>query len=219
MVDDYQRNKFLTRIKESLNQDSIRENRVPDSPELRSHIGKRDPQENKLDRLFHEISLLSGEGSEISPGNINAEIKSLITRFHVQKATMWSTPKLKGLGFHESLSVNGVEVISSQSDPRLLAECDLGITEVDYAIIDSGTLVLTSAPEKPRLVSLLPPVHLAILHKDCLVDDIVDVFDEARDEKYMIFITGPSRTADIELTVSLGVHGPKYLVVWAVSEE
>ncbi len=132
---------------------------------------------------------------------------------------MWNTDLLHKLDIAQCLAMNGVENIPPVSEPEELALCDLGITGVDYAIENSGTLVLTSSPEKPRLVSLLPPLHLAILSPECLVGDINDVFPLIKDKNYLVFITGPSRTADIELTVSLGVHGPRSLITWALMKD
>jgi L-lactate dehydrogenase complex protein LldG len=99
-----------------------------------------------------------------------------------------------------------------------MALCDLGITEADYLLPETGTLVLRSSAVKPRGVSLLPRVHLAIVRPEMLRADMHQVFAEAKDHHYLVFITGPSRTADIELTVTLGVHGPKNLYVWMLGE-
>jgi L-lactate dehydrogenase complex protein LldG len=66
------------------------------------------------------------------------------------------------------------------------------------------------------MVSLLPRVHLALLDPQKLQPDFHQVFEKTRDDSYLVFITGPSRTADIELTVSLGVHGPQSLIVWSL---
>jgi L-lactate dehydrogenase complex protein LldG len=87
---------------------------------------------------------------------------------------------------------------------------------VDFALPETGTLALLSSPERPRVVSLLPRVHLALLLPSVLRADMHQVFAEAKHEPYLIFITGPSRTADIELTVTLGVHGPRQLHVWVM---
>ena len=95
-----------------------------------------------------------------------------------------------------------------------MALCDLGITEADYLLPETGTIVLRSSAEKPRAVSLLPRIHLAIVRPDMLRPDMHQVFAEAKESNYLVFITGPSRTADIELTTTLGVHGPKELFVW-----
>ncbi len=90
------------------------------------------------------------------------------------------------------------------------------MTEADFALPETGTLGLLSSPEKPRAVSLLPRVHLALLRPQALRGDLHQVFAEARRHPYLILVTGPSRTADIELTTTLGVHGPKALYVWLI---
>ena len=82
---------------------------------------------------------------------------------------------------------------------------------------ETGTIGLLSSTEKPRAVSLLPRVHLAIVTPAALRADMHQVFAEAKSSNYLVFITGPSRTADIELNVTLGVHGPRNLYVWMIS--
>jgi len=64
----------------------------------------------------------------------------------------------------------------------------------------------------------LPCVHLAIVRPETLRADMHQVFAEAKDNNYLVFITGPSRIADIELTVTLGVHGPQNLYVWMIGK-
>jgi L-lactate dehydrogenase complex protein LldG len=88
---------------------------------------------------------------------------------------------------------------------------------VQAGIAETGTLVLDSSKERHRLVSLVPPVHIAILG----ASQIVGTLGEAlvilrRDEQVspiVTLVTGPSRTADIELTLAIGVHGPQELFV------
>jgi L-lactate dehydrogenase complex protein LldG len=97
------------------------------------------------------------------------------------------------------------------------AEAGLGLTGVDLALAETGSLVLRSGPGRPRSTSLLPPCHVAVFDRGVLVESLaqVSVFLEAwhaHDDGLggvINFITGPSRTADIELTLTRGVHGPK----------
>jgi L-lactate dehydrogenase complex protein LldG len=99
------------------------------------------------------------------------------------------------------------------------ARADLGLTGVDLAIAETGTLVLVSGSGRPRSTSLLPPCHIAVFDRTALVESLrqVGVFLEAwhgdgrapSGGASINFITGPSRTADIELTLTRGVHGPK----------
>jgi L-lactate dehydrogenase complex protein LldG len=89
---------------------------------------------------------------------------------------------------------------------------EVGITSADYAIAETGTLVMLSSPSEARLISLLPPVHLAIVPADRLVCNLDELFTRvpmpSEKTSAMVCITGPSRTADIEQILVRGVHGP-----------
>jgi L-lactate dehydrogenase complex protein LldG len=182
--------------------------------------GPRLPEslDSEIERFLGEVKKLSGVSQRLSPEGIAEALKALLTEQNVQKATVWNTPHLKQLGVAESLRSLGVDLVSPNANKHEMALCDLGITEADYLLPETGTLVLRSSAEKPRAVSLLPRVHLAIVRPEMLRADMHQVFAEAKDSHYLVFITGPSRTADIELTVTLGVHGPKNLYVWMVKE-
>src|SRR6185369_8758092 len=95
---------------------------------------------------------------------------------------------------------------------------DVGVTMAQAAIAETGTLVLESEKERHRLVSLLPPVHVAIVRSDDICLTMGEALKQLRGRqeemsRAITFITGPSRTADIELTLTVGVHGPKELYV------
>lgn len=178
----------------------------------------REPAEPpaELMRLLAEIEALSGETRRIQAGTIGDDLADLVRSKQIASAACWRTPWIESLGVEERLAALGVELLSPPFTLEELARCDLGVTGVDYALPETGTLALLSSSEKPRVVSLLPRVHLALLDPATLRADMHQVFAEAKDQTYLVFITGPSRTADIELTVTLGVHGPRQLVVWAV---
>jgi L-lactate dehydrogenase complex protein LldG len=173
---------------------------------------------SEADRFLDEVRKLSGVGRKLSPSNLDSAFKALIAEQNIHKATVWETPRLRQLGIAEILNSLGVVLVSPNASKYEMAFCDLGITEADYLLPETGTLVLRSSAEKPRAVSLLPRIHLAIVCPGMLRADMHQVFAEAKDQHYLVFITGPSRTADIELTVTLGVHGPKNLQVWMMDE-
>lgn len=114
-------------------------------------------------------------------------------------------------------------VIESDSDfIRTAAVAALGLTGVDYALAETGTLVLVARKRQARAISLLPPVHIAVVKPEQVISDLNDLFPLLRSEtedgggdpsSAITFITGPSRTADIELTLVVGVHGPQELHV------
>jgi len=170
--------------------------------------------DNELDLLVSEINKLAGNAKRISCDAIGEHLAELVHTQEIEKAFLWKTPWLAELHLTDRLQSLGVEIIPNQVDRMALAQCDLGITEVDFALPETGTLGLLSSSEKPRVVSLLPRVHLALVRPSSLRPDLHEVFAEAKQKDYLILITGPSRTSDIELTVTLGVHGPKFLYVW-----
>lgn len=100
---------------------------------------------------------------------------------------------------------------------QLCATADVGITSADYALADTGTLVLLSTPHEARMISLLPPAHIAVVPCHRLLTGLDELFsivpDPAGAASSMVLITGPSRTADIEQILVRGVHGPGQLTV------
>ncbi len=92
------------------------------------------------------------------------------------------------------------------------ATADIGITSADYALAETGSLVMLSSAEEARLISLLPPVHVAIVPRSRLLanlDELLATIPKPADQSSsMVLITGPSRTADIEQILIRGVHGP-----------
>jgi L-lactate dehydrogenase complex protein LldG len=97
------------------------------------------------------------------------------------------------------------------------ASAEIGLTGCDGAIAETGTVALLSGPGRSRTVSLLPPVHVAVLRSGDVVftmKEFLRLHAKALESAACCsFITGPSRTADIELTLTLGVHGPGRVVV------
>jgi L-lactate dehydrogenase complex protein LldG len=102
----------------------------------------------------------------------------------------------------------------------LCATIDVGITSADYALADTGTLVMLSSPQEARLISLLPPAHIAVVPRDRILTGLDELFtlvpNPAEISSSMVLITGPSRTADIEQILVRGVHGPGQIAVIVV---
>jgi len=98
-----------------------------------------------------------------------------------------------------------------------LGSASAGLTGALGGLADTGTLALLSGPNRPRLASLLPPVHIAIVSKSAVYPTMAAFFaahpQAVEQASNLVFITGPSRTADIEQALTLGVHGPRELYV------
>jgi L-lactate dehydrogenase complex protein LldG len=112
---------------------------------------------------------------------------------------------------------DNVDEITTAPSAAELFNYDVGITMAQAAIAETGTLVLESESERHRLVSLVPPVHIAIVNAAdiCLTlgEALATVGRGSELSSTITLITGPSRTADIELTLAIGVHGPQELYV------
>lgn len=91
------------------------------------------------------------------------------------------------------------------------------VTSVQAGIAETGALVLIPGPGEPRLLSLVPPIHIAVLRASAIVSTLAEALETLSSGTVMasnvVLVTGPSKTADIELTLAFGVHGPKELVV------
>jgi L-lactate dehydrogenase complex protein LldG len=102
-----------------------------------------------------------------------------------------------------------------------LFDCDIGITGAQTAIAETGTFVLESESERNRLASLLPPVHICVLDAKDIRATMGEILDAVQENlsRTVTFITGQSRTSDIELTLALGVHGPRELHVVIIDDK
>lgn len=93
----------------------------------------------------------------------------------------------------------------------------VGITSASYAVADPGALVILAGAEEERLISLAPPRHIAVIPADRILSSLDELFtvvpDPALESSSMVLIGGPSRTGDIEMTLTLGVHGPREVYV------
>ncbi|HLH00773.1 MAG TPA: lactate utilization protein [Bryobacteraceae bacterium] len=119
--------------------------------------------------------------------------------------------------FLKSCGVIGFEQVRSGfADREALrdscASADIGITSADYALAETGTLVMLASPAEARLISLLPPVHVAVIPQSRILANLDELLatipKPAEQTSSMVLITGPSRTADIEQILIRGVHGP-----------
>jgi L-lactate dehydrogenase complex protein LldG len=112
------------------------------------------------------------------------------------------------------------EIVQNPTRDTLFG-CDMGITGAQWGIAETGTLVLESEKESHRLVSLVPPVHVCILEAANIRQTLGEILElTERDlSPAVTFITGASRTSDIELTLAIGVHGPAELHAIVIRNE
>lgn len=169
---------------------------IPDRP--------RPSPDECLERFLTELTALGVTSYvERSASAVRARVTELVAE---RSVLSWDSQELPyGLG----------SVLPGSIQPA--AAASVGVTGCTAAVAASGTLMLLAGPGRPRVASLLPPTHIAIVRRDQLRFSLLDVFGEFATEiaatSCCNLITGPSRTADIELTLTVGVHGPGKVIV------
>lgn len=194
---------------------------------IRREMAERWPQ--ALERFKTELEKVGGEFYRVA---VMEDVPALIGRIAAQRnatrVVAWDAAAL-GADLTPGLTAEGLEVVVAAAghedeEARMkhriaAAEAQIGVTGADFALAETGTLILLSGRGRPRSTSLLPDYHVAVFGKGALVESLeqVGVLLEAlhvdpaltMSGAMINFITGPSRTADIELTLTRGVHGPK----------
>ena len=175
------------------------------------------PEKDLSLRFKQELEMLGGQVYiEGSPGGAAARLQSLIAELKPRTIVSWAHTEFRGLDLAWLPNEPGyVEYQNDEEQFRAAAlRADVGITTADAAIANTGTLVLSTSPARPRSVSLTPAVHIALVRKDQLVARMGEAFVKfgvgagQAMPSGLFCITGPSRTADIEGDLSIGVHGP-----------
>ena len=135
------------------------------------------------------------------------------TPLRAQHIAISDAPHVERFLHQTDLEIEELAIAPNASD---IFRFDVGITSAQAAIAETGTLVLDSTQERHRLVSLVPPVHIAIVDASKIYETLGEALTFIHKNEIspvVTFITGPSRTADIELTLTVGVHGPQELYV------
>jgi L-lactate dehydrogenase complex protein LldG len=175
------------------------------------------------ERLAAEVIAVGGEAVVVR--DITAarqELRQLLAEDGAKSAICWQHELLERLEFAKLLASIGVATLdfgwlanmTADEQRKALLACDVGITSCDCAIAETGTLMMCSGPGQERVASLLPPKHIAIVERRQIVPDLIDAFQRLAEKgvealpSNVTFITGPSKTGDIELQLTTGVHGP-----------
>lgn len=143
----------------------------------------------------------------------------------------WSHPLLASLGLDTALSAIGVPLaVVADHDRRGMrqraVQSYVGITSADYCVADTATLVMKTRPGEARSVSLVPAIHVAVIRLAQIILDLEELYAWLKDDldkrgqglgRCTTFISGPSKTADIELNMVHGAHGPRALHIFVIT--
>jgi L-lactate dehydrogenase complex protein LldG len=190
---------------------------VTDPPPVRIRVSEMD-METRLASMMARLEALAATMQRV---NTPAGARDFVAAAIEGKTAVASNaPYLQECGITGLPGVrSGIRDVTELT--QVCAAIDIGITSADYALADTGTLVMLASPREARLVSLLPPMHLAVVPQDRILTGLDELFSllprPADQTSSMVLITGPSRTADIEQILVRGVHGPGHLCVVVVT--
>jgi L-lactate dehydrogenase complex protein LldG len=176
----------------------------------------------KLDRFQRTLESVHGEVHRTSAGQWLNTLAAILAKRNARNLLAPGSGHSLGKAIRES-DHGDLPPILSYDQPieawqaGLFNDVDAAITSTRGAIAETGSLILWPGPAEPRLMSLVPPVHIALLQ----ADEIFATFHEALEAQgwssamptNALLVSGPSKTADIEQTLAYGVHGPRELIV------
>jgi L-lactate dehydrogenase complex protein LldF len=163
-------------------------------------------------QFARELTALGASVEMVQSAELTSKLTALFHDCDIQRVLVWD--RVDGLS-ESALEAAGLELVKDPDD-----KIRAGITGCTCAIAETGTLMLTSGAGKPLSTSLLPEIHVVVLRASQIVASLEEAMQlrDVRDSGAAVLITGPSRTADIEMTLTIGVHGPKELRVYIVDE-
>lgn len=169
-----------------------------------------------IDRFRESVEMLSVSFAKAVDSRDAANyIKSAIDRIGAKKIAISNSIAVAEI-------VESIEGVEFTGDPsrEFLFDSDLGVTSAQWAIAETGTLVLEAENEDHRLISLIPPVHICLVNASRIRQTLGEILGLVRGNlgHTTTFVTGASRTSDIELTLAIGVHGPGELHVIVLAD-
>ncbi len=225
------RDEFLGRVKAAAEQGRQYRVHVQDVPPDVGYVGVGG---DLVQRFAEEVTAVGGQVFIVgSLEEASAKLAELVAEASAASAVCWQHELLDRAAIRDLLSEKQVtwfdaerlqELPPDEQRKQLLA-CDVGITSCEVAIAETGTLMMCSRLGRERLASLIAPVHIAIIERCQLVSDLIDAFNLLAERglealpSNVTFITGPSKTGDIELQLTTGVHGPGVWQVIIIDEQ
>ncbi len=205
------RERFKSNHRDTENAERITRESIPDieAPQDQKPISNFQSPTSKFQ---DELTALGGHFIQCTTDTLANEIAFILDARQITEIMAWEQNHLPE-GLLDSLQEGGIR-IEHTPHPKLRA----GLTGALGAVAETGTLVQTSGPGSPQSTSLLPEIHIAILQERTIYENLPQVLNlwEIREAASVALISGPSRTADIEMTLTIGVHGPGEVHVFCI---
>ncbi|MFZ4539996.1 LutC/YkgG family protein [Propionivibrio sp.] len=200
---------------------------APDVQGFHDEVRNRVPAENRtarIERFCERMAFWRGEVVRVTPGNWAETLRELCVAKKVNSLLYGANTACSAA--LEASGINGLKAYDRPLDEwksALFRDTDAGFTSTRGGIAETGTLIVWPTAEEPRLMSLVPPIHFALLYADTLYDTFFEAMIGQGWSTTMptnaLLISGPSKTADIQVTLAYGAHGPKELVILLLDNE
>ena len=183
------------------------------------------PRNEKDSTVTKNNSLHSPHHPNVLPESNTNRVEQFTTELSALGGHVYQTniPTQDIIEFLKSRGLNSILLEPNTLDESLLRKADIefthkanpkilvGVTKAICGLADTGSVL---EADSALLTSLLPEIHIAILKSEDILPSLPDAINLVKDKNAAVFITGPSRTADIEMTLTIGVHGPKEIHVF-----
>lgn len=178
----------------------------------------------RVERLVLNLKNAMAEVHRTTPAGLAAALASVIQEKSLQRVAVGDELLVRQSlcdGLQAVCTLHPVQTTHTEQR-ALFAEVDAGLTWSDASIAETGTIVLRSGPQSPRLLSLVPAVHIVVVEAQRVYDTLFDLMQQETWANGLptnvVLVSSPSKTADIQQVLAYGAHGPKQLVVMLVED-
>ncbi|HEV8635694.1 MAG TPA: lactate utilization protein [Chloroflexota bacterium] len=184
------------------------------------------PSTELIDRFTARCRRLGVAVHRAAPGSVAATVVELLRAAGARSALVADDLGAERDALARALGEAGIALIDGRT-PREAEPAEAGVSRAAFAVAETGSLAVVGDELQPRMATMLPPVHVALVDLERLYGTLDEAAAElerlmrpgAGGTRYVSLVTGPSRTADVEKTLTVGVHGPGVVQVVLVGAE
>jgi L-lactate dehydrogenase complex protein LldG len=194
---------------------------VPSPPVIDESITRLvSPGVDLVDRFIRSAQAAKLHVHPAEMSQLAAAVVGYLKKVNARSVVITACELFDSVGLIDAIRAADIDVVRwDQTTLDASYDVEVGITDVWRAVAETGSLVVKSSASHGRAVSLVPPYHVAVVRKSQIVPDLIDVLNDVQREGAgtgIVMITGPSKTADIEMNLVVGVHGPGEVEVFVV---
>ncbi len=210
------RQTFMSRVREALESHPGRTITEPVPEVDQSLVRLCQPNEDLPARFAEQAQAVGMHVHRVASDALDQSLREILSKLQSNSAALGIADDSMRTRISGTLTDIGLDVLQQDAgtDRDAKFNVDAAITDVDAALAETGSIIISSGARRSRACHLTPPVHIALVPANKIIADLIDYFGPSRDVdnplngSATVLITGPSKTADIEGILITGVHGP-----------